>query len=128
MNKASLFLLPLLCLFSLPIFSQLNTNSCEILRKGTFMYTYNKKKVKVVIDKDRHTEYHENGKYVIHSKLFWVNDCEYVTTCLKTNFPNPAYGKDDQMLVQVTRIHKNTIYFTTTINRLEWKGKMVKVE
>ena len=126
MNKAPLFLL--LCLFSLPIFSQLNTNSCEILRKGTFIYTYNKKKVKVVIDKDRHTEYHENGKYVIHSKISWIEDCLYVTTCLQTNFPNSAYDKDDQMLVQVTRIHKNSIYFTTTINRLEWKGKMVKVK
>lgn len=128
MNKIPLLFLLLLSLLPLKAFTQLDTQLCNILHKGTFTYTYNKKKVKVVIDKDRHTEYHENGKYVIHSKIFWIDNCKYVTTCLQTNFPNSSYRKDDQMHVQITRIVNNFIYFKTNINRLEWNGILMKVE
>ncbi|VXB07714.1 conserved hypothetical protein [Flavobacterium sp. 9AF] len=101
---------------------------CDLLHEGTFVYYYENKKIKVVIHEKDHIEYHENGKYEIHSKIEWINDCEFVTTCVKNTFPNPTYDVEDQMYVKVNRIVKNEIYFTSSINRFSWSGKMVKVE
>lgn len=120
-------------LFSLMIyvfmgFTTLSTSECDIAHEGTFIYYFEGKEVKVSIHKDLHTEYHEGGKYIIQSKLVWVNDCEFIATCIKNTFPNPAYTLEDQMYVKIEYVYDNEIYFTSTINRFEWKGKMIKVK
>lgn len=128
MKKTRIIFLLLLSILPLIAFTPLDYNNCELLHNGTFIYFYNNKKIKVIIHKDKHTEYHEDGKYVIHSKLFWINDCEFVATCIKTNMPNAVYGIEDQMYVKVDRVFKNEIYFTSSINRSKWSGKMLKIE
>lgn len=120
-------------LFSLMIygfmgFTTLSTSECDIAHEGTFIYYFEGKEVKVNIHKDLHTEYHEGGKYIIQSKLVWVNDCEFIATCIKNTFPDPAYTLEDQMHVIIEHVYDNEIYFTSTINRFQWTGKMTKVK
>ena len=128
MKKVKIILLLLICLLSSTAFTQVVPGICDPLHKGTFIYFYKNKKIKVVIKKDTHTEYHENGKYIILSKLFWINECEFVATCIKTTIPNPFFKVDDQIHVVANKIQHNEIYFTSTINRNKWKGKLVKIE
>lgn len=124
-KKMSLFLVMLCVLMG---FTSLPTSECDIAHEGTFIYYFEGKEVKVNIHKDLHTEYHEGGKYIIQSKLVWVNDCEFIATCIKNTFPDPAYTLEDQMYVKIEYVYDNEIYFTSTINRFEWKGKMIKVK
>ncbi|NHN26496.1 hypothetical protein FIA58_012490 [Flavobacterium jejuense] len=128
MNKVKIIFLLLICVLPLITFTQIDNTNCDLLHNGTFIYFYNNEKIKVTINENNHTEYHENGKYVIHSKLFWINDCEFVATCVKTTIPKPFYRVDDQMHVKVNRIYKNEIYFTSSINRNEWSGKLVRID
>ncbi|WP_130735422.1 hypothetical protein [Flavobacterium sp. J27] len=118
----------LFCFIVLTGFKTKPVSECDLLHEGTFIYQFENKEVKVVIHKDMHTEYHEDGKYMIQSRLFWINDCEFVATCVKNTYPNPAYGINDQMHVKVDRVLGNEIYFTSSINRFEWTGKMLKVK
>jgi len=87
-------------------FSNVNTGKgdCTILHEGTFTYGEGKDLVKVVIDGKDHTEYHDNGKYVIKSELVWVNDCEYNMTMTEVTIPNFPYGSGDVMNVKINKV------------------------
>ncbi len=99
---------------------------CLILHEGTFKYGDKDHEVKVVIKGKNHTEYHENGKYVIKSKLEWVNDCEYNMTMTKITIPNFPYGVGDVMNVRINEVVGNEIYYTSRVKEQSWTGKLIK--
>lgn len=119
-----------LLIFSLLVFtsgSDSNTN-CLILHEGTFTYGNVGNEVKVVIKGEDHTEYHNNGKYIIKSKLIWVSDCEYNMTMTEVTIPNFPYGIGDVMNVKIDKVKGNEIYYTSTVKGQSWKGKFTKIE
>jgi hypothetical protein len=117
-------------LFSLMAFTSLKSdnNDCLILHKGTFTYGNPGNEIKVVIKGKNHTEYHNNGKYIIKSKLDWVNDCEYNMTMTKVTIPNFPYGIGDVMNVKIDSVNGNQIFYTSIVKGQNWKGKFIKTE
>ncbi|MFK7747891.1 MAG: hypothetical protein AB8B65_05855 [Kordia sp.] len=129
MKKTILFAFALL-MCSLMAFTTVKTvaNDCEILHEGTFIYGDSEEVIKVVIDGENHTEYHNNGKYIIQSKLDWVNDCEYNMTMQKVTIPNFPYEVGDVMNIKVDKIEGNNILYTATLKGQKWRSFFVKVE
>ncbi len=103
-------------------------NDCTILHNGTFVYGNPGEEIKVVIKGNRHTEYHQNGEYMIKSKIVWTDECEYNMTITKVTIPNFPYQKGDVMNVQVNSVNGNEIYYTSTVQGVSWEGKFTKVK
>jgi hypothetical protein len=119
----------LLCTVSLMSFSNRSTvEGCSILHRGTFKYKAGKRHVKVVIDGENHTEYHNGGKYIIQSKLVWVNTCAYKTTLLKVTIPECPYKTGDVMHVKVDKVIGKDIFYTATLKGQSWEGMLTKVK
>lgn len=114
--------------FALMSFSNQRTvdGDCKILHSGTFEYMAGKDKIKVVIEGESHTEYH--GKYIIQSKLTWVNDCEYNATLIKATAPDFPFPKGTVMNVKIDRVEGKTIYYTSTIKGQSWAGELKKLK
>ncbi|MGL4599162.1 MAG: hypothetical protein ACRCYO_16700 [Bacteroidia bacterium] len=106
----------------------MNTNDCSIMYKGTFIYGSPADQVKVVIKGKNHTEYHNNGKYVIKSKLNWITDCEYDMVLKKVTIPNFPYQPGDVMNVKIDSVNGKEIYYTSIIKGQSWKGVFVKIK
>jgi hypothetical protein len=104
------------------------TNDCQLLHKGTFKYGDSKTEIIVKIKGKKHVEYHNEGKYVIESKLDWVNECEYNMTMTKVTIPNFPYGQGDIMNVKVDKVVGTEIYYTSTVNGQSWNGKFIKID
>ncbi len=104
------------------------SRDCKILHEGTFVYDTGEKLIKVVIQGNRHIEYHNGGKYYIKSKIEWVNDCEYNMTMLENNIPNFPYRPGDVMNVKIDKVEGNKIYYTSTVKGERWNGILVKIK
>lgn len=81
--------------------------------------------------KDLIVEYMQSKKYFIKSKRIWLNDCEYTTILLKTNFPdNPNFFKKG--LKQTIKIigKEDNIYTleTTSSDGIVMKFKIIKTK
>lgn len=100
---------------------------CTMLHSGTFTYTDDSgNEVIVIIEGENHTEYHQDKKYVVESKIKWVNDCEYNATLTKATLPDFPYKKGTVMNVKVDRIEGNFIYYTGTVKGKNYKGSLKK--
>ena|SRR5688572_5478815 len=106
----------------------LNDNSCKIMRNGTFVYGNPSSEVKVVIKGDKHIEYHHEGKYIIKSRIKWLNDCEYNMTMTEITIPQFPYTVGDIMNVKITRVEGNNIFYTSTVKGNSWEGQFTKVK
>lgn len=84
-------------------FSRVDNEDCKILHSGTFIYGNTPDEIKVVIKGKNHIEYHDNGKYIIKSKLDWVSDCEYNMTMTKITIPDFPYAIGEVMNVKVNK-------------------------
>lgn len=105
-----------------------NDKGCSILRKGTFVYGDSQDEIQVVIKGAKHTEYHNNKKYIIESKLDWVNDCEYNMTMVKITIPNFPYKVGDMMNVKIDSVRGNEIFYISTVYGQSWEGKLLKIK
>jgi hypothetical protein len=101
---------------------------CKIMHSGTFTYGDAAFGIKVVIKGVNHIEYHENGKYIIKSKLNWLSDCEYDMTMTEITIPGFPYKVGDVMNVKINRVDGNEIYYTSTVQGNTWDGKFIKVK
>lgn len=114
------------CVLLLSAFLTKDDNECSILHKGTF--TYAKGSVKVKIKGNSHTEYHNNGKYIIQSSIEWVNECEYNTTLQKVTLPNFPYEVGTVMNVNINKVVGKIIYYTASIGDKSFNGEFLKVK
>jgi hypothetical protein len=130
--RLSLGLILLASVFSFrtnyPIQKNTLNKGCEILHEGTFKYGDVNEEVRVVIKGNNHTEYHNSGKYIIMSKLVWVNECEYNMTMTKITIPNFPYGVGDVMNVKINEVRGKEIFYTSTVKDRSWKGKLIKLK
>jgi hypothetical protein len=117
------------CALTLMSFSNRTAvDGCSVLHSGTFKYKADKEDVKVVIDGEDHTEYHNSCKYIIQSKLVWVSECEYNATLQKATIPGFPYKAGDVMNVKVDKIEGKNIYYTAIIKGQSWKGMLTKLK
>jgi hypothetical protein len=128
MKRVILYILGILSI-SFMAFTSMNfdNNDCSILHKGTFIYGNPGNEIKVVIKGKEHIEYHNDGKYIIKSKLDWVNDCEYNMIMTKTTIPHFPYEAGDVMNVKIDSVKGNKVYYTSTVKGQSWKGKFTKI-
>ena len=102
-------------------------SNCKILHKGTFEYGNDKFKVRVEINGNNHTEYHDGGKYIIRSTIEWISDCEYNMTMTEITIPNFPYKVGDVMNVKVNRVKGKEIFYTSTVQGKSWEAKLTKI-
>ena len=97
------------------------TSDCLGIRKGKYIYvTDNPDKTDYfVLDDKKCTEYHDNGKYISHYTIKWVNECQYVSTFVESTNPeiNNLLSKGDKINYQILGIYSNTVYIN-----LDYKG------
>lgn len=103
-------------------------DDCKIMREGKFTYTAGEEIITVTIKDSTHTEYHNEGKYFIKSKIDWVNDCEFNLTITKVTIPAFPFGPGDEVRVMINRVEGKEIFYTLTVKAVSWDGKFVKVE
>lgn len=102
-------------------------NDCGILHHGTFTYIdEDGEPIFVVIDGNKHTEYHKNRKYTIQSKIKWITDCEYEATLLKTTLPYFPFEKGTIMKVAIDKIDGDDIYLLCSVNGSKFYSKLTK--
>ena len=130
MKNNKLFLLFIsLCLFISFSFKSYNVEeNCSILHNGTFKYGDSRFTGVIKIKKNKHTEHHNNGKYVIKSDLEWVNECEYNATITKVTVPNFPYKVGDKMNVKIIKVVGNQVYTLSTVEDKNWEGLLVKIK
>ena len=89
---------------------------CSIFKKGTFAYAKKKnmKDAKVVIKCKTHTEYTQNGKYFVKSKIKWINDCEFNLTIKAATVPGFPFSVGDVMNVKIDSVKNKLIYTSYT--------------
>ncbi|MES1218596.1 MAG: hypothetical protein ABUT20_24040 [Bacteroidota bacterium] len=117
----------MLAFISLASFT-LKEDDCKIMHSGTFIYGDPGFEVKVVIKGNKHTEYHDNGRYFIKSKLTWLSDCEYDMTMTDVTIPNFPYKVGDVMNVKIDKVDGDKIYYTSTVQGKSWQGKFIKIK
>jgi hypothetical protein len=100
---------------------------CSLMKKGKFVYVDNPA-AWFVIDGNKHTEYLENGKYYIESKLKWNSDCSYTMIMTKCTVPDFPYKPRDIMKVVVDKIEDGVIYFSSAIKGNKMQGAVKKEE
>jgi hypothetical protein len=129
MKQVSLFIISVLATLLVFAQDQAGKPDCSILKQGTFKYLDIEDTTAYFnIDKGNHTEYHNNGKYHIKSKLKWLNDCQYEMKMIANTIPGFPYKPGDVMTVTVTRIEEDIIYYTSEVNGGKWDGRLVKLK
>lgn len=103
-------------------------DNCSIMRSGKFTYQADQETITVTIQDSVHTEYHNDGKYIIRSKIDWLNDCEFNLTITKVTIPGFPFGPGDEVRVLINRVEGKEIYYTLTVKAVSWEGKFIKVE
>ena len=121
-SKSFMLLLLYLCLTAFIS----DDNPCKIMLKGKFIYGNSNEIIQVIIDGSKQTEYHNNGKYYIRSKIKWLNDCEYNMTMTAITIPDFPYGVGDKMNIKINKVVGREIHYTSTIKGKSWEGILIK--
>ncbi|TVZ56503.1 hypothetical protein OD91_1789 [Lutibacter sp. Hel_I_33_5] len=112
-----------LCLFfALSSFSI--KQDCTVLKNNSFTYKLGKDKVLVVFNEDKHTEYHEEGKYIIQSDIKWISECEYYLIINEATLPNFPFKLGSKLHVKITGKRGKKIYYKSTLGGNTWEGRM----
>lgn len=101
---------------------------CSIMKAGTFKYldVPDDPSAYFEIDGKKHTEYHENGKYIMRSKIEWINECTYELTLKKSDNPALDFKRGTTMRVTIEDTQGNIISYKATMGGNSWHGKLKK--
>jgi hypothetical protein len=118
-------LFALLLVTNLQCFCQdIETPPCSILKKGKFLYLDTQDKTTYIeMDGNYQIQKSDKNPYYIESAVEWINDCTYIMTMTKITIPNFPYGVGDKMKVDITKIDRKIIYYTSTVNGVSWNGR-----
>lgn len=104
-------------------------NDCSIVREGTFVYKDSEgDNIVVKIKGDAITEEHKEGKYIIMSKIKWINDCEYENMVVMSTVPNFPLAPGTVMNVTIDEVENNNIHITATAVGKSFHGVMKKIK
>ena len=125
MNRYAKFLIPIFFLF---FFGGVFAQNCAILKNSSFSYKMGGQKVLVEFKGNEYTEYHQEKKYYIKSKIEWISDCEYNLVIQEVNLPDFPFEKNNTLHVTITKVKGNRVYYSSSIGGRTWEGKMKKIE
>ncbi|MCL7754433.1 hypothetical protein [Polaribacter sp. Z022] len=99
----------------------------SMLAKNEYTYKYKGEKVLVIFSENEHTEYFNNKKYFIKSKIEWksINDC--FMTIKESNLPNFPFKPGTKLHMKILKIKKGYVYYESTLGGRSWTGKMKKI-
>ena len=119
-----------ICAFCLNSFAFSQTlPACTSLRNSTLKYLdADDSTAYVIIDGNKHIEYHKNKKYFIKSDIEWLNDCEWEMTMTEVTIPRFPFGAGDKMHVKVDKIEGDIIFYTATVKSTSWPGRFRKMK
>lgn len=122
-----IFLLFIVSLLSVSSFAQ-KKSPCDTMRAGTFKYIGGDDTTAVVvIDGDKHMEFHNNSAYHIASDIKWINNCTFELTMTEITIPNFPFGPGDKMKVEIQKVNGDLINFRATVNGQSWGGLFQKI-
>lgn len=102
---------------------------CSIMREGTFKYKDpDGDNVIVKISGEGVTEEHKNGKYILMSKIKWINDCEYENMLVMSTLPQFNLEPGTVMEVTIDKVEGKQIYFTATAKGKSYHNVLTKVK
>jgi hypothetical protein len=102
-------------------------NDCSIMKQGTFAYGRKNNKVIVKIKEYTHTEFHNNGKYYMVSKINWIDDCSYTATLVENTVPTLPIKIGTKLTVHILKVRGNKISYEAGFGGRMWKGKYTKI-
>lgn len=77
----------------------------------------------VTINDSIHTEYIEDGKYYIKSKLEWINKCEYNATVTESTWPKFNLPIGEVLNSKIRKVKNDTLYLDLKIRDFKMKAK-----
>jgi hypothetical protein len=105
------------------------TPDCSVMHKGTFVYNDVVSTSLVVMTKKFHYEYSSDKKYVLKSKLEWLNNCEYKATVIKNTRPDFTHIPIGTIMrVRITKVEGNIISYSGTSGGQSFTGSFRKVK
>lgn len=115
------FSLVLLVSFSLFAKAQ---DGCEFIQNKCFSYqsAISEIPVYVRLKGKKQIEYHSGGKYILVSKIRWIDDCTYISTIKKVTIPNFEYHINDRMTVHIEEKRGSEVLVTCTVGGDSWKN------
>jgi hypothetical protein len=106
-----------------------STGNCAIMKDGVFKYLdIPDTTAFFVIRGTIHTEFHGFAKYQIKSDLKWLSDCRYELVMGSNNVPEFPFQPGDKMIVTITKIADDIIYFSSVVGKEKWEGRLQKIK
>ncbi len=82
----------------------------------------------VIIKDSIHTEYVEDEKYYIKSKLEWINDCEYNATVTEFTWPKFKFPIGEVLNVKLIKLQNDTLNLELKVRDFEVKTKYIRIK
>jgi len=105
-----------------------NQTDCSFLKNSKMLNISIPNGGYVIINDSIHTEYVDDGKYYIKSKLEWINDCEYNATVTEFTWPGFNFPIGEILNSKIVKIQNDTLYFELSVRdfKMETKYKRIK--
>jgi len=103
------------------------TKAATLLENKSFIYKYKGEKVLVVFTDTDHTEYFDDKKYFIKSKISWTSNYECSMTLQESNLPNFPFKKGAKLTMKITKVKRGYIYYDSTLAGKTWSGRMKEI-
>lgn len=98
-----------------------------LLENKQFTYKYQGKKVLVSFSKSKHVEYFNDKKYFIKSNVSWISASECSMEIQESNLPNFPFKKGAKLTLNITKVKRGYIYYSSTLGGRTWSGKMREI-
>jgi hypothetical protein len=103
------------------------TIETPLLENKQFTYKYQGKKVLVSFSDTEHVEYFNDKKYFIKSTISWISAYECSMELQESNLPNFPFKKGTKLTMEITKVKRGYIYYTSTLAGKTWTGKMREI-
>ncbi|RCS26357.1 hypothetical protein DUT90_11355 [Polaribacter sp. WD7] len=105
-------------------YEKVNEEIIPLIDETHYTYKYNGNDVLVSFKDGEHTEYFENKKYFIKSKVRWISNEECIMTIQFSNLPNFPFRKGTELKMKILKIRRGKVFYQSTLGGRTWTGKM----
>ena len=105
-------------------------DDCLKLKHGTFIYLddVGDPSAFFMMRDGKHLEYHHEKEFLIESTVHWLSRCAYEMEMMRTNFDDFPFKKGDRIVITITKVRGDTIYYHAAANEgSEWDSRVLKV-
>lgn len=103
--------------------------NCKLIKEGKFIsQDYSVKDYYLVVSKDTITEFVQDGKYYLKSKVEFISDCSYKSNIIMTTIPDYKITWDQFAITEIIQTQCNFIKIKTKMGATEVTTVLEKVE